>query len=167
MLYLGTAPISSTVFYRRSALEKRQWNEGSKLEDYELYLQLAEDGEFAFDPTVLAAWRKHDLNTSRDLDFMLNECLAAQDRVAGKLGWDDRKVEEVHTRTRFFFSGEYDRAGLREKARALLFANLRGARSWRVLARALVRSATPEFILGKRKTAIRGRQNVRYGSVEI
>ena len=38
---------SPSVVYRRAALENYSWNEKSKLEDYELYLKLSGDGEFA------------------------------------------------------------------------------------------------------------------------
>ena len=167
MLYLGTAPISSTVVYRRSALEKRGWNEEARLEDYELYLQLAEDGEFAFDPRVLAAWRRHDTNTSRDLDFMLAECLAAQKRVAAKLGWGEGKLGQINRQTRFFFSEEYGRAGEKGRSLSLLLSNLRGAPSIRLMLRAVVRSFIPSAILEKRKIGVRARNNEQYGSVRL
>ncbi len=167
MLYLGTAPISSTIVYRRSALEKRGWNEEARLEDYELYLQLAEDGEFAFDPSVLAAWRRHDTNTSRNLDFMLDECLAAQKRVAAKLGWGKDKLSGINRQTRFFFSEEYGRTGEKGKSLSLLLSNLRGAPSMQVMLRALVRSLIPSAILEKRKIGVRARNNQQYGSVHL
>jgi hypothetical protein len=167
MLCLGTAPISSTVLYRRTALEKRRWNDESNLEDYELYLQLAEDGEFAFDPSVLAAWRRHEGNTSRDLDFMLCECLAAQSRVSGILGWNGKKLDEVNRNTRFFFAEEYDRAGNKAMARRLLLGNLRGAPSVRILFRALFRILIPAFVLERRKRAIRSEKTKLYGTVEV
>lgn len=167
MLYLGTAPISSTVFYRRSALEKRSWNENARLEDYELYLQLAEDGEFAFDPRVLAAWRRHGENTSRDLDFMLTEVLSAQARVSARLGWTLAKLLAINTRTRFFFAGEFDRAGNKPKARSLLFGNLSGASSAAVLIRALIRILVPASLLLRRRSAT-GQKNIKeYGTVKI
>lgn len=167
MLYIGTAPISSTVFYRRSSLEKRGWNEKAKLEDYELYLQLAEDGEFAFEPTVLAAWRRHGQNTSRDLDFMLTECLDAQKRVAGVFDWAPEKLWAINTQTRFFFAGEFDRAGNKPKARSLLFTSLRGASSAAVLIRSLMRIMIPASILLKRKRAIDEQTIKEYGKVKI
>jgi len=167
MLYMGTAPISSTVVYRRSAVAKHGWNEDAKLEDYELYLQLVEDGEFAFDPSVLAAWRKHESNTSGDLDFMFGECLTAQKRVAAKLGWSEDKRREISRRTSFFFSEEYARAGRKVKANSLLFSNLRGAPSFRTLLRAFVRSLVPISILERRKEAVRARTNEQYGSIRI
>src|SRR5882672_4806783 len=54
MLLETTAPMSPTVLYRRKALEQQRWNEQSKLEDYDLYLRLNAEGEFAFDPMVLS-----------------------------------------------------------------------------------------------------------------
>ncbi len=164
MLYIGTAPISSTVFYRRGPLEKRGWNENAKLEDYELYLQLAEDGEFAFDPNVLAAWRQHSANTSRDLDFMLAECLNAQSRVGEKLGWPKEKLRSVNTQTRFFYAGEFDRAGNKKKARELLFHNLGGASSIVLLVRSLLRILVPSSFLLKRRKAMRAKNINEYGA---
>src|SRR5215813_938536 len=46
MLMTTLAPLSSTVVYRRQAVERYGWNEKSKLEDYELYLRLSGDGNF-------------------------------------------------------------------------------------------------------------------------
>ncbi len=163
VLYFGTAPLSSTVFYRRTALAKRGWNENSKLEDYELYLQLAEDGEFAFDHKVLAAWRKHGANTSRDLDFMLNECLEAQKRVSVILGWDKTRLDEVQARTGFFHAIGFEHAGKRLRAFLLYLTNFRGAPSWKILIRSLLRSCIPSFILKIRNKAVRGqnKKNLR------
>ncbi|MEP7076059.1 MAG: glycosyltransferase [Acidobacteriota bacterium] len=166
MLYLGTAPISSTVFYRRDALEEIGWNEGSRLEDYELYLRLAEVGAFAFDPSVLGAWRRHDTNTSGDLDFMLDQVIAAQKRVAPKLDWSAGKLWEIQTRTRFFFSEEYGRAGEKAKSRSLLFGNIAGAPSFRIFLRAIVRNLIPEAVLKRRKRYVRARKIAQYGSVQ-
>src|SRR6266850_3901647 len=49
MLLQTTAPMSPTVLYRRAALEGQRWNAAARLEDYDLYLRLSEEGEFAFD----------------------------------------------------------------------------------------------------------------------
>lgn len=164
MLYIGTAPVSSSVCYRRSALEKRGWNENARLEDYELYLLLAEDGDFAFDDDILAAWRRHGANTSRDLDFMLTECLNAQIRAAGKLGWPEKKLSSVNKKTRFFYAGEFDRAGNKKMARSLLFSNLGGAGSWTLLLRSLIRIFVPAWLLDKRKRTIRAQKIKEYGN---
>lgn len=139
LLHLGTAPLSPTVFYRRAPLENRGWNENSKLEDYELYLQLAEDGEFAFDPKVLAAWRKHGYNTSRDLDFMLRECLNAQRRVAKIFGWNKMKLRAIQRKTRFFHALALAESGYKSRAFLQYVKNFRGASSRKLLYRALRR----------------------------
>ncbi len=73
-------------YLRAGALERHGWNEDAKLEDYELYLRLSAEGEFAFDPQVLAAWRQHNGNTSRDLSLMMHQSEASQRRVAAMLG---------------------------------------------------------------------------------
>ena len=48
---------SPSVIYRRSALKKFEWNENAKLEDYEMYLKLTTEGEFARSDKILSAWR--------------------------------------------------------------------------------------------------------------
>ena len=57
MLLWCTTPPSPTVLYRRKPLERHGWNEQAKLEDYELYLRLSAEGEFAFDPQ---SWQPGD-----------------------------------------------------------------------------------------------------------
>ena len=76
---------SPSVVYRRKFLEKYGWNEESILEDYELYLKLCAEGEFAFDRQILCAWRQHGWNVSGNFPKMLAEWIAAQNRVADKL----------------------------------------------------------------------------------
>ncbi|HEX8118884.1 MAG TPA: glycosyltransferase, partial [Pyrinomonadaceae bacterium] len=80
------APMSPTVVYRRAAVERHGWNERARLEDYELYLRLSADGDFAFDPRVLSAWRRHGANTSGDFVWMIEARLAAQRNAAPHLG---------------------------------------------------------------------------------
>src|ERR1041385_4574607 len=101
MLLQTIAPMSPTVMYRRSALEKEPWNEQAKLEDYDLYLRLSTIGEFAFDPQVLSAWRQHSTNTSRDQIFMLEEQLRAQREVMPKLALTEAGLKSLQTQTRF------------------------------------------------------------------
>src|SRR2546427_3062547 len=57
LLQENIAPMSPTVLHRRAVLERYGWNERARLEDYELYLRLSADGEFAFDAGILSAWR--------------------------------------------------------------------------------------------------------------
>ncbi|MDQ3748111.1 MAG: glycosyltransferase family 2 protein, partial [Acidobacteriota bacterium] len=77
LLLRGMIFSSPSVVYRRTALAKHAWNENSILEDYELYLKLCADGEFALDSGILCAWRQHGWNVSRDFSAMLDEWLAA------------------------------------------------------------------------------------------
>ncbi len=64
LLQESIAPMSPTVMYRRAPLERHGWNEQAKLEDYELYLRLSAEGDFAFDRASLvrlaAAWSQHE-----------------------------------------------------------------------------------------------------------
>jgi len=78
MLLETTAPMSPTVLYRRAALAGQRWNDAARLEDYDLYLRLSEEGEFAFDARILSAWRRHGSNVSWDQTLMLDEQLLAQ-----------------------------------------------------------------------------------------
>ncbi len=120
LLDRSTAPISSTVCYRRAALEKHSWNEQSRLEDLELYLFLSYDGRFAFDPAVRSTWRMHDSNASRDFEWMLAEALAAQRRVAKSLGLPTAKLRDVEAKTSMEYALLFARRGASAKALDLL-----------------------------------------------
>lgn len=102
MLFEGTAPISSSVVYRRSALDDVSWDENARLEDYEMYLKLMTRGEFAFDPAVLSVWRLHGYNTSSDDAMMLDELIAAQRRNTEAIGAEN--IDRVNGRTRFRYA---------------------------------------------------------------
>ena len=78
LLYAGCAPISSSVVYRRSAIESFYWDEDIRLEDYDCYLRILLDCVFAFDSQALSAWRQHGSNTSSDSEMLMRECLTAQ-----------------------------------------------------------------------------------------
>ncbi|HEX8096495.1 MAG TPA: glycosyltransferase, partial [Pyrinomonadaceae bacterium] len=142
MLLTTLAPLSPTVVYRKSALERHRWNERARLEDYELYLRLSAEGEFAFDPRVLSAWRQHGYNTSRNLTLMLEEKIAAQRRLAGELGVGARELERFQALARFRGAEELARAGRKAEAVRLLPRSLRGipsaAEAFRTVMRLLV-----------------------------
>jgi alpha-1,3-rhamnosyltransferase len=84
-LLKGLLFAAPSVVYRRSAVAKYNWNEDAKLEDYELYLKLSSEGDFAFDPNILCGWRQHQTNASKNLPVMFNEWIEAQNRVANLL----------------------------------------------------------------------------------
>jgi glycosyltransferase involved in cell wall biosynthesis len=165
MLWQTTAPMSPTVMYRRNALEHERWNEESKLEDYELYLRLSAVGEFAFDPRILSAWRRHAANVSWDQSLMLEEQLRAQRAAALKFGYADEQVEKLQTATRFTRAEDFLRVGKKSQALSLMMHNLRGANSPRATARMLLRLLLPNTILRRRARVRQRRVHQRYGNL--
>ena len=156
MLLSGISPISSTIFYRRSALEKVSWNESSRLEDYELYLQMAQLGDFAFDPQILSVWREHGHNTSKDLNMMVTEVLAAQERHAAGLGVSAAELEEIQTRTKFKYAEEFLQHGDKSGAVDLAKGNWRGASSPTQLAKFMLRMMTPMSVVKAKRSMKKG-----------
>src|SRR6185436_5876403 len=126
MLLHTTAPMSPTVLYRRKALEQHQWNEDSKLEDYDLYLRLSAEGPFAFDPAILSAWRRHSSNVSWDQTLMLEEQLQAQREAAIRFGFTDKEIEKLQTTTKFKRAEDFLRIGQKPEALSLIMHNLGG-----------------------------------------
>lgn len=167
MLLDTIAPMSPTVLYRRTALEKESWNEEAKLEDYDLYLRLSTIGEFAFDSQALSAWRLHAKNTSLDQMFMLTEQLTAQRAVASMLGFSDQELEKLQTRTRFSRAEDFIRVGDKRTAMRLMSANVRGVRSPRALAQMLIRLSVPMSFIRKRNAAKQRSASDRFGSIEL
>jgi len=167
MLLQTTAPQSTTVLYRRANLAGIGWNENSKLEDYELYLRLSAEGEFAFDARILSAWRRHDSNTSRDQTFMLEEHLRAQREAALRFGLTDEQVAELQLVTRFNRAEDFLRVGEKSQALSLMIKNWRGANSTRTTARMLARLFAPiSFMRGRARIRERNAQK-RYGRLDV
>src|SRR5215212_9499937 len=127
------APMSPTVVYRREGVERHGWNERARLEDYELYLKLSADGDFAFDPRVLSAWRKHGTNASGDFVWMIEARLEAQRNAAPHLKLSTEQLE-------------------RDKRAALKYLRrgLNGAPSPAALARVALRLLTPYSLIRRR-----------------
>ena len=151
MLRLGIAPISSTVFYRRKILEKYRWNENSRLEDYEFYINLSGEGEFAFDPQVLSVWRHHGSNVSGDIKLMLAEVLAAQNRNPEKLELNESNISEIQRKVQFRFAEDFLHKGLKKDALKLALKNWRGARSNFELAKFFLRLGVPTAVVEARR----------------
>lgn len=146
LLLGGVVFASSSVVYRRAALEKHGWNEDSILEDYELYLKLCSDGEFAFDSRILSAWRQHDWNTSADFSAMLDEWLAAQNRTARRLNISDEELKRIQSKLKFKTVLDFIRHGRRSEAVRLLRENLDGAESAAQIARTIFRLSVPQTL---------------------
>ena len=166
MLLATLAPLSPSVVYRRSAVARYGWNEGAVLEDYELYLRLSVDGDFAFDPRILSAWRQHDANASSNLTMMFQEKLAAQQSAAQSLNLSEKELVQYQQLATFRSAQEFMRQG--QKGRALQLA--RG--SWRAvsageLTRMLAGLLAPNSLIRSRRVQRRRQAHARYGSVEI
>jgi alpha-1,3-rhamnosyltransferase len=168
MLLNQNTPFSSSVLYRRDALERHPWNETAGLEDYELYLLLSSDGNFAFDPQVLSAWRKHRSNTSRNLTFMLEECLRSQRWVLDRLGISPEELMRSQAALKWRYAGDYIKAGHKSKALRLIYHNLRAAAPSSVdVARMLLALALPRPALQWRKNLQQRRATRQYGAIQI
>jgi alpha-1,3-rhamnosyltransferase len=144
------APMSPTVLYRRAAVERHGWNESARLEDYELYLKLSADGDFAFDPRVLSAWRRHGANASGDFAWMIEARLEAQRNAGPHLKLTPEQLER-HQRA-LNFAGAEDLLRLGDKRAALrhLRRGLLGAPSAAALARVALRLLTPYSLVERR-----------------
>ncbi|MGA9997231.1 MAG: glycosyltransferase [Pyrinomonadaceae bacterium] len=166
MLLQTTAPMSPTVVYRRNVLERHGWNEKARLEDYDLYLRLCVEGEFAFDPQILSAWRLHGRNTSWNQTMMLEEQLEAQQRARETLGISPEELEKLQTTIRFNRAEDFLRIGQKAKAFNLISHNIAGANSPRRLARMLLRLLIPFRLIEWRKTVSHRRTANEYGMIE-
>lgn len=151
MLLRGVAPVSSTIFYRRAAIERVGWNEDARLEDYEMYLRLMNMGEFAFDPRLLSAWRHHGYNTSGDHVLMLDEVLAAQERNFDLLGVTRRELDEIQTRTKFRYARIQLQHGDKRSALRLAGESWRGAESGLQLGKFAARMLVPMPVVELRR----------------
>ena len=134
---------SPGVVYRRDLLGEGPWNESAKLEDYELYLRLAAKYEFARNEQVLAAWRQHGRNTSDDFALMVDEWLAAQDRLRDELPFADEEIADLQIKLRYAAARHFNRTGNRSRAARTMWANRKGANSLKEQALDAVRIAAP------------------------
>ncbi|MBA2495197.1 MAG: glycosyltransferase family 2 protein [Acidobacteria bacterium] len=167
MLVKGIAPVSSTIFYRRSVLENVGWNEDSRLEDYEMYLKLAALGDFAFDEQILSVWRHHDYNTSKDLLLMLKEVLEAQWRNFNLLGVSENELSRAQTATKFHYARDLLQHGNKKQAWKLARQNWRGANSNFELAKFLVRLGVPMSVVEAKRKLKKENYSRRFEKLEI
>lgn len=145
------APMSPTVLHRRQGLERHGWNERARLEDYELYLKLSADGDFAFDPRVLSAWRRHGTNTSGDFVWMIEARLEAQRNAAAHLELSPEQLARYQRALNFAGAEDLLRLGDKRAALKYLRRGLSGAPSPAALARVALRLVTPYALVRRRK----------------
>ena len=167
MILHRIVPYSPSVLYRREVVERHRWNEEAGLEDYDLYLRLSNEGEFAFDDRVLCAWRLHGNNQSHNLDFMLNECLRAQRRAASELHIGREELERAHSELKWRYARDFILAGQKRKALGLICQNFRGAPSYTSIGRMMLGLAIPQRIVDWRKNMFQRRAFKRYGTIQI
>jgi len=167
MLLNVYVPFSPSVLYRRDILERHHWNEDAKLEDYDLYIRLSSEGEFAFDENVLCAWRSHGKNNSRDLEFMLRECLEAQRRAVPVLKLTPKELEKANARLKWRYGGDFIKARERAVGLKLLCLNLQGAPSYRSVVRMMGNLILPTSVLRWRKQCAQRRTTHVYGSLKL
>jgi len=167
MLLRGIIFSSPGVVYRRAALEKHRWNENSRLEDYEMYLKLAADGEFARNEAILCAWRQHDWNVSSDAPLMLDEMIAAQTLQADRLGISRTELEKIQKEAKFEAVINHLRNGKRREAVSLFLKNLGGAKSPVQVAKMLVRFSIPQTLFQWNRRRKREKAIEKYGKLGI
>jgi alpha-1,3-rhamnosyltransferase len=159
------APMSPTVLHRRACLERHGWNERARLEDYELYLRLSAEGEFAFDPRVLSAWRRHGSNTSRDFVWMIEARLEAQRNAAPQLGLSAAELGRYQRALNFAGAEDLLRLGDKRAALRFLRRGLRGAPDASALARVALRLITPYSLVERRNRRRQASAARRYGKL--
>ncbi len=162
MLRLGIAPISSTVFYRRKFLENYRWNENSRLEDYEFYIKLSTEGEFLFDKQLLSVWRHHGYNVSGDMNLMLAEVLAAQERNRVKLDLTDANIEEIQRKVKFRYAGDFMQKGLKKDALKLASESWQSADSLAQILKFSARMCLPMSVIKLRRKLWREKMQNKY-----
>lgn len=164
-LLRGTIFSSPSVVYKSAPLVKHKWNEDARLEDYELYLKLALEGEFARNEEILCAWRVHGKNTSGNTPVMLDEWIAAQNRLADKLNIRREELEKIQKELRFDAAFNYVRHGYRREAVNLFRENLAGAKSISQIGKMLLRLAVPQTIFQWNRQRKRKKTIERYGKL--
>jgi alpha-1,3-rhamnosyltransferase len=167
LLLHGTIFSSPSVVYRRSALEKHKWNENARREDYELYLKLAADGDFARNEEVLCAWRLHGSNASDNTPLMLEEWIQAQNRVADRLSMKREELEKIQKELKFDAVSNYVRYGYRREAINLFRENIAGAKSILQIGKMLFRLAVPQTLFQWNRKRKRRKAFKKYGKLEI
>lgn len=156
---------SPGVLYRRLPLQKYGWNENAVLEDYELYLNLSFEGEFARNEKLLCAWRQHSWNTSDNFPVMLREQIAAQDRNLEKFEMTREELDEIQAKLKFNSVPNLIRSGYKQEAWPLFRENIRAAESIERIAAAAIRLAVPSPILQWNRRRAKRKAIRRYGKL--
>jgi alpha-1,3-rhamnosyltransferase len=167
MILHHIVPFSPSVLYRCETVKYHCWNEDAGLEDYDMYLRLSAQGEFAFDPEPLCAWRRHRYNQSRNLEFMLEECLKAQRHAVSSLNIGSAELRKAHSELKWRYATDFIKAGQKRKALSLLCQNLGGAPSYGSVARNVAGLLLPKQTLRWRRNLVQRRALRCYGALGV
>lgn len=146
--------MSPTPLFRANVLRETRWNEAAKLEDFDLYLNLALRGPFEFVDAALASWRFHETNTSSGWEFMVRERIATVERIAVKLGLSEAEVEKLRERIHFEEAGALLASGNRLGAARESLRYWRGANSVREWLKRAAHLVTPEVVKRARRKLV-------------
>ena len=146
-------------------MSKFLWNENSRLEDYELYLRLSAEGEFALDDNILSAWRIHEYNTSADFPAMMNELIEAQNRAAEEINLSDSELRKAHAKLKFNCILQLIRNGRKKEAARILQKNLSSVLSLNSVGKLAVRFLVPNKLLQWRRSFVRRKTIEKYGTL--
>ena len=162
LLYSGCGPMSSSVVYRRAAIEGMMWDKGIKLEDYDFCLRVFKNSEFVFEPKTLSAWRQHGANTSGDREMILEECLAAQMKNLGLLASD--KLREIQNRTKLQHMEVFLQRGKKREALKHMREDKKLLVSVRASKRHLAKLVCPQVLINFNQWILKNRATRAYGT---
>lgn len=157
---------SAGVVYRREHMSQRPWNEDSSLEDYDLYLRLSEDHDFAFLDKILCAWRQHGTNTSGNLPLMIPEFLKAHEKAFNRPEIAGEEYRRLNKRIRFDLAFNFVRHGFRKEALNMMVRNLDGAGSVLRVFDLLFRISIPGILFEWNRERKRNKARKKYGRLE-
>jgi hypothetical protein len=136
------------------------------LEDYELYLRLSAEGEFAFDSNILSAWRQHSTNTSRDFVWMIEARLDAQRAVAEELNLKSDELDHFQRVLQFAGGEDLLRLGDKKQSHSFLRRGWSGG-SGAARARVILRLIAPYSFFRWRKLRRQTNSATRYGTLPL
>jgi len=166
LLMQGVVFSSPGVLYRRSALENQEWNEASRLEDYEMYLRLAAYGDFARSTQALCGWRQHGENASSRLPVMFGEMVATQARLAPEFGVGADELGWMQKQMKFAAVENFVRHGFRAEGVRLFFDNIGGANSVTQIAKTAFRLAVPQSLFQWNRRQKQAAAGKRLGKID-
>lgn len=161
LLYSGCGPMSSSVVYRREAIDGMSWDEGAKLEDYDFYLRVFENSEFVFEPQTLSAWRQHGTNTSVDREMILRECLAAQSKNLALLASDE--LQKIQSRTKLQHMEVFLQRGKKREALRHMREDKKLLVSVLISKRHLAKLVCPQALINFNQWILKNRSTRTYG----